>query len=205
MGNKRHERGWFWATLVLSSISIVALVFAFWELVENRFFRDLDYVSLHYLYISRGVVSSVLLATWAAWFVTRQRRIAEAQLRKSHARYRGLLEASPEAVILYDRHLCVLEWNASAERLYGWTRAEVCQCPLPIVPLGHHVEIQHFMHKVEYGEQVLDRETVRQNQMGEKIEVQLTLLPFREGQQLYFLEITTDIRERVRLRQRLIE
>lgn len=205
MGSRLQERRWFWATLVLSSISIVALVFAFWELVENRFFRDLDYVSLHYLYISRGVTSSVLLASWAAWFVTRQRRIAEVQLRKSHERYRGLLEASPEAVVLYDRQLRVLEWNASAERLYGWTRDEVCRHQLPIVPESRQLESREFLQKVEHGRQVLDRETLRKNKAGEEIEVQLTLLPFREGRELYFLEITADIRERVRLRQRLIE
>src|SRR5207244_7997908 len=125
MDNCLQERRWFWTTLVLSSVTIVALVFAFWELVENRFFRDLDYVSLHYLYISRGVTASVLLAIWAAWFVTRQRRIAEVELRKSHERYRGLLEASPGAVVLYDHHLRVLEWRAAAERLRGWSPAEV--------------------------------------------------------------------------------
>src|SRR5207244_8741615 len=116
MNNSLQERRWFWVTLILSSTTIVALVFAFWELVENRFFRELDYVSLHYLYISRGVTASVLLAIWAAWFVTRQRRIAEVELRKSHERYRGLLEASPGAVVLNDHHLRVLEWNAAAER-----------------------------------------------------------------------------------------
>ena len=205
MGNKQHERGWFWTTLILSSISIVALVFAFWELVENRFFRDLDYVSLHYLYISRGVTSSVLLAIWAGWFVTRQRRIAEAELRKSHERYRGLLEASPEAVVLYDHNLCVLEWNASAERLYGWTRDEIRGRELPTVPVSHQAEARECLEEVERGNRVVDRETLRKNRAGEAIEVQLTLLPFREGQQLYFLEITADIRERVRLRQRLIE
>lgn len=202
---KLQERGWFWVTLILSSISIVALVFAFWELVENRFFRDLDYVSLHYLYISRGVTSSVLLAIWAAWFVTRQRRIAEAQLRKSHERYRGLLEASPEAVILYDRDLRVLEWNASAERLYGWRRDEIYNRRLPTVPFAREAELREFLEKVEQRQPVLDRETLRRNKPGEEIEVQLTLLPFREAQHFYFLEITADIRERVRLRQRLIE
>ncbi len=29
-----RQQRWFWATLTLSSISIVALVFAIWELVE---------------------------------------------------------------------------------------------------------------------------------------------------------------------------
>jgi hypothetical protein len=52
-----------WGSLILSSTTIIALVFAFWELIENRFFRDLDYVSLHYLYISRGITASILLAT----------------------------------------------------------------------------------------------------------------------------------------------
>src|ERR1700757_3457024 len=106
-----QERRWFWVTLILSSTTIIGLVFAFWELIENRFFRDLDYVSLHYLYISRGITASILLATWAGWFVTRQRRLADQQLQKSHERYRGLLEASPGAVVLYDRDLTVLEWN----------------------------------------------------------------------------------------------
>ncbi len=66
MGRSRHERQWFWATLALSSLSIVAVVFAAWELVESHFFRDVDYLTLHYLYISRGIVSSLLLACWAA-------------------------------------------------------------------------------------------------------------------------------------------
>jgi PAS domain S-box-containing protein len=205
MNNTLHERRWFWVTLILSSTTIVALVFAFWELVENRFFRDLDYVSLHYLYISRGVTASVLLAIWAGWFVTRQRRIAEAQLRKSHERYRGLLEASPGAVVLYDKNLRVQEWNASAERLYGWTRVEIFGHQLPTCMGDRETELRQFLRQVEAGEAVLDRETVRKNRQGEEIEVQLSLLPFREGGHLYFLEVTADIRERVRLRQRLIE
>ncbi len=205
MDSTSKERRWFWITLILSSTSIVALVFAFWELVENRFFRDLDYVSLHYLYISRGITASVLLAVWAGWYVTRERRISEAQLRKSHERYRGLLEASPGAVALYDRSLRIVEWNASAERLYGWTKGEVRGNELPTVIPNRADELQTFLAKVEDGASVLDRETVRRSKAGEEIDVLLSLLPFPEGKQLFFLEVTADIRERVRLRQRLIE
>jgi len=71
------ERRWFWATLTLSSITIVTAVFALWELVENRFFRNFDYVTLHHLYITRGIASSLLLTFWAAWYVLRQRRHSE--------------------------------------------------------------------------------------------------------------------------------
>src|SRR5574340_110120 len=205
MRDAEQERRWFWATLMLSSLSIVAVVFAFWELVENHFFRDLNYVSLHYLYISRGIASSLLLAMWAAWFVLRQRRAAEAELRRSRERYRGLLEASPGAVALYDRELNVAEWNAAGERLYGFAKAEVIGHLLPTVPPEKEVELQAFLRQVEAGEAVLDWETVRMTRQAHPVEVQLSLLPFREGGRDYFLEVTADIRERVRLRQTLLE
>jgi len=205
MGDGEQERRWFWATLILSSISIVALVFAFWELVENHYFRDLNYISLHYLYISRGIASSLLLATWAAWFVLRQRRLAEEELRRSRERYRGLLEASPGAVALYDSSLLVWEWNAAAERLFGFSKAEVIGHALPTVPAEKELELQNFLQMVDSGQSVLDHETLRRNRQGEVIEVQLSLLPFRERGHGYFLEVTADIRERVRLRQTLLE
>jgi len=202
MGEKR----WFWATLTLSSITIVSIVFAAWELIDNRFFRDADYLTLHYLYITRGVATSLLLAFWAAWFVSRQRRKSEENLRRSRERYRGLLEAFPGAVVLYDSGLRVLEWNASAERLYGYPRAEICGQPLPIVPAAKTAELEEFMRRVGTGEAVLDVETMRQPKAGEPFEVQLSLLPFREpAGPAYFLEVTSDIRERVQWRRRMLE
>ena len=198
-------RGWFWATLALSSFSLVALVFAFWELVENRFFRDLDYVSLHYLYISRGIASSILLGMWAAWFVLRERRAAEEELRRSRERYRGLLDVSPGAVALFGADLRVLEWNASAERLYGYDRETVLDLPLPTVPTQRRDELGELMARVSHGEAVLDRESERIDANGAPIQVQLSLLPFQEGGELFYLEVAADIRERVRLRERLIE
>jgi PAS domain S-box-containing protein len=202
MGEKR----WFWATLTLSSITIVSAVLALWELAENRFFRDANYITLHYLYVTRGVASSLLLAFWAAWFVLRERRKSEEDLRRSRERYRGLLEACPVAVILYDSSLRVMEWNASAERMYGFARDAICGQPLPILPAGKDAELADFMRRVERGEAVLDVETMRQPRSGDPFEVQLSLLLFRESAgPTYFLEVTSDIRERVRWRSRMLE
>ncbi|HEV2446194.1 MAG TPA: PAS domain S-box protein, partial [Candidatus Sulfopaludibacter sp.] len=200
------EKRWFWATLTLSSITIVSVVFAAWEVLENRFFRYANYVTLHYLYLTRGVASSLLLAFWAAWFVLHQRRKSEEDLRRSRERYRGLLEAFPGAVILYDRALRVLEWNASAGRMYGYARDEVSGRPLPIIPPAKSAELADFIRRVEAGETVLEVETLRQPKLGEPVEVLLSLLPFREGPgPLLFLEVTSDIRERVRWRQHMLE
>lgn len=202
----RGESRWFWATLALSSASIVAVVFALWELLENRFFRDVDYVTLHSLYITRGVASSLLLASWAAWYVLKQKRRSEAELRRSREHYRNLLEASPGALALYDSSLRVFEWNATAERLYGYRRQELIGRPLPTVPQERQAELRSFLDRVASGQPVLDVETERCDRGGGRFDVQMTLLPFRDlsGRDL-FLEATSDIRERVRLRQAMLE
>lgn len=201
-----EEAGWFWVTLLLSCVSIVGVVFAAWELVESRFFREVDYTTLHYLYISRGIASSLLLAAWAAWYVLRVRRRSEEKLRRSWEHYRRLLEASPGAVALLDSELRVTEWNATAERLYGYAREDVLGGRLPTVPSDRGDELRHLLDEVREGRPVIDLETRRCERGGQSFEVQLTLLPFRDaaGQDL-FLEVTSDIRERVRMRERLLE
>ena len=200
------NRRWFWATLTLSSITLVAVVFAIWELVEYRYFRDVDYLTLHYLYITRGMGSSLLLAFWAAWYVLRERKASEEALRRSHEWYRGMLEVSPGAVALYDAKLRVAEWNAAAERLYGFTRNEALGAILPTVPGEKMPELEGFMAAVQQERSILDAETRRQGKDGKSFDVQLSLIPFRDlSGEPCFLEITSDIRERVRLRQTLLE
>jgi PAS domain S-box-containing protein len=206
MNRSLREARSFWATLLLSSVSIVAVVFAAWELVESQFFRHVDYVTLHYLYISRGIMSSLLLAVWAAWYVLRVRRRSEDELRRSWEHYRNLLEASPGAVALFNSDLQVTEWNATAERLYGYSKQQVLGCSLPTVPADRVEELRQQMQRVRTGQPVADLETRRADRGGTSFEVQLSLLPFRDsaGQDL-FLEVTSDIRERVRLREHLLE
>ncbi len=197
---------WFWLTLTLSSTTVVSIVFLVWELIEDSYFRNLDYRTLHYLYITRGIASSLLLAFWAAWYVLRERKASELQLHQSREHYRGLLEASPGAVALYDGNLVITEWNAAAERLYGFTKAEALGCRLATVPPEKEPELRDFLDRARQGHAVLDVETRRRSKSGEALDVQLSLLPFHGvSDQNYFLEVTNDIRERVRLRQALLQ
>src|SRR3989304_1228400 len=109
--SQENEQGiWFWTTLLLSCVTILAVVFLVWELLEQCFFRSLDFRQLHYLYISRGVVSSVVLAAWAVWFVLRERRKAEEELRRSRERYWAMLAHAADAVVLLDQDLTGLDW-----------------------------------------------------------------------------------------------
>ena len=202
-----HWSGWQWATLMLSSVSIVAAVFATWELVENRLFRNVDYVTLHTLYITRGMTSSLLLASWAAWYVLRQRRQSEAELRRSREHYRHLLEASPGAVALYDASLRVTEWNQAAERLYGFSKAEVIGRELPTVP-GGKARGAAGAPAESRTPGIRLRSSRRCDGTRAGSCSRCSSACFRSGRarvRATFLEVTEDIRERVRLRQTLLE
>ncbi|MBL0927586.1 MAG: PAS domain S-box protein [Phycisphaerales bacterium] len=52
------------------------------------------------------------------------RREAMDELRRSQQRMRHLVEQSPMAVIVWDTEFRVVEWNASAERIFGWPASE---------------------------------------------------------------------------------
>ncbi len=204
MAGSAPQRNWFWLTLTLSSITVIGVVLALWELIQNRFFRNLDYLTLHYLYITRGIAVSMLLAFWAAWFVLRERKEKEEQLRQSSERYRAILDCSPSAILLFDGRLQISECNAAAERLYGFSKEELIGRPLPTIPASRRDELETFLRQVVAGEAVLDAETQRCNKRGDCFDVQLSLLPFDRAAECCFLEVTSDIRERVRLRDTLL-
>lgn len=150
-------RPWFFLTVALSCLTLLALVFSLWELVEHRYFRDLDYVTLHHLYITRGVTSSLLVGMWASWLVLRERRRREAQLQQSCEHYRTILDHMPEAVILFDEHFRVEEWNEAAERLYGLQRQQVLREVLPTVPGERWSELQEVVALVARAEKSFAR------------------------------------------------
>lgn len=65
--------------LALSTVTLAVLVFLGWELVVDDWFRSADWPTVHWLFMTRGITTSVLLAAWAAWSVWRYRIKTEQQ------------------------------------------------------------------------------------------------------------------------------
>ena len=207
MTPEKNQRVWFWTTLLLSCLTVLSVVFATWELVEQRFFQDLDFRQLHYLYITRGVASSLLLAAWAVWFVLRERRKTEEELRRSRERYWAMLAHAADAVVLLDQDLTVLEWNPQATTLYGYSREEVIGKPLSTLGLTEQEELLHILGRLKHGEPVVEMETRRRNRAGQWVDVGLRVSSFQEvgSGQMVLLEMASDLREKIRLRQKALE
>ncbi|MDY7226708.1 sensor histidine kinase [Hyalangium rubrum] len=82
--------------------------------------------------MSLGGVALVFLAAVALNRIDTERRQANAALEASEARYRGLLESAPDAVVTADRFGRIIFINAQAERVFGYPREEL---------LGQKVEV----------------------------------------------------------------
>jgi PAS domain-containing protein len=104
---------WFLVTLALSCVTILAVVFSLWELIEHRYFRDPGHNPPLSLHQPRG---RLVPACWPVGYLVRPAGAAPArgQLERSYEHYRALLNNMPEAVVLIDESFRVLEWNQAA-------------------------------------------------------------------------------------------
>ncbi|HWP93061.1 MAG TPA: ATP-binding protein [Thermodesulfobacteriota bacterium] len=189
----RHTR--FWATLILSSLTIVLFTFLLWELMENSLFEDLDYKTLHYLYITRGITVSLLLACWAAWFVWKEKLKHQERLDK-------IINNSTDAILVYDETGQITAFNKTAESLFCDNRKRV-KTVWDIVPYEKRVDFSKRLENVKNGEKVINYETERLFKDGKKFPVSIGLIYVKEDGR--FVETIRDIRESLILRNKIID
>ncbi|WP_166826051.1 response regulator [Thalassoroseus pseudoceratinae] len=133
--------------------------------------------------------------------VTEQRRVNAQQ-----ARLAALVESSDDAIIAktFDDH--IVDWNAGAERIYGYTSEEaVGQHISLIVPSDRLSETHKFRETLLRGKLVRNRETMRIRKDGQPIHVSLTMSPILdlEGNMVLVSTIERDVTRRVQREREL--
>jgi PAS domain S-box-containing protein len=124
-----------------------------------------------------------------------ERRQAEAR----NLRLASIVDSSPEAILSKDLSGAILSWNRGAERLLGYTEAEVLGKNVRlIVPENRLSEEAHFLAEVEHGRRVTRYETTRRRKDGSEVQVSLIVSPIREagGKIVGASSIAHDITER---------
>jgi PAS domain S-box-containing protein len=164
------------------------------------------------------VLSSSLLAmedgrrlrVSAATDVTEMRRTEEA-LRASNERLSQLaaiIESSDDAIIGRTLDGVITTWNRGAERLYGYTAAEmVGKSADLLVPADGPGEFPSLTEKLRRGESVAGHETTRVCKDGRRIQVSLTLSPIQDAQGniTAVSAIARDITDRKLLEEQLVQ
>ena len=158
------------------------------------------------LFAVSEVVTIVGLFWVSAWRINRldlEHRQAESQRRLLAA----IVESSQDAILSKDLSGNITSWNQGAERLYGYSAAEIVGKPIAILmPEGIQEEATQFLRKISLGQQVTE-DTVRRRRDGSLIHVALAISPVRdlEGQIVGASAIAHDINDRKRAEQVLLE
>ena len=132
---------------------------------------------------------------------------AQEELRQATQRLQALINASPLAIVVRDAEGRIERWNPAAERMFGWTEAEVRNRMVPWYPPGKEEEGYRFRAVIMRGEAFSDVEAVRLRKDGTPLMVSLSGAPMLNdaGKAVGVLVIVADItvRKRIEMRQEL--
>jgi PAS domain S-box-containing protein len=118
----------------------------------------------------------------------------------------AIVESSDDAIISKDLDGTITSWNKGAERLYGYSAAEVLGRPISIiVPPGQQNEMTGLLKLIREGIRVEHHETERVRKDGRTIPVSVTLSPIKDhrGKIIGASAIVRDISERKRSEEAL--
>jgi two-component system NtrC family sensor kinase len=105
--------------------------------------------------------------------ITARRKAEEAR-----AQLAAMVESSDDAIIGKTLDGRITSWNAGAERLYGYPRAEVIgQSIALLIPPDRSDELPTILARLQRGERIEHFETVRMRKDGTHLEVSLTVSP----------------------------
>jgi Amt family ammonium transporter len=117
----------------------------------------------------------------------------------------GVLEASPLPVAVLDPEARVLLLNRAAERMFGWTAAELVGQPAPIRPAGDAGRVQSLLARALSGERLSGVEVCLYDKEGRPRELAAYTAPIRgDSRQVEAVVVSwLDIAERKRHEDRL--
>ena len=164
--------------------------------------------------LATGGVIALLLAASVGLAQSARRRArsaeeAEATVRASEARFRDVLDAALDAVVMMDSGGRVVSWNRRAETIFGFTRAEALGRRLAELIIPHRYREAHARGLERFlatGEgPVIDRriELSALRRDGSEFPVELTVAALEQSGALLFSAFVADITERRRAEQDL--
>lgn len=114
---------------------------------------------------------------------------------------RVLFETVPVAAIVEDLQGRIRAWNPEAERLFGWSAAEVLGRSLPFGPDADRMRAERRTQRVLDGERVHEAELDGVRQDGKRVAVSVlsVSVPDRDGRVIAILNLYADTIERKRV------
>jgi PAS domain S-box-containing protein len=141
--------------------------------------------------------------------VTEQKR-AEEELRKAEERLRSLFDSSVDAIVSADEDGRIVGWNRSAERMFGYSAAEVTGQPVMMV-VPHRYRDRHragLAHVKSGGEPHVIGKRVEMDGLrrdGAEFPLEFSLSAWKIASDRFYTAIIRDNTERRRLEAQLLQ
>ena len=136
------------------------------------------------------------------------RRQAEMALRASIERYEAVTQSSNDAIVNTSSKGIIVAWNACAERVFGYSRAEIIGQPLvSLIPAYrrelHLSDIEHILagEQNKLLEGIVEMPALRKD--GSEFEIDLSLTRWQVADGVYFTYTIRDITQRKSTEQTL--
>ncbi|MCI0454327.1 MAG: PAS domain S-box protein [Candidatus Dadabacteria bacterium] len=133
-----------------------------------------------------------------------ERRWAEERLRESEERLQAIMDNTTDAVMVYDEDGMVIAMNKEAKRLFCSKNKRELKTMWDVIPPENRADFSSRLKIVKEGSRLLDYETEKLLENGERVPVSVGLINMVEGSG-WFIETIRDIGERVRIRNKIIE
>jgi len=121
------------------------------------------------------IIDNVLKGVVALYTDISDRKQAEVAIRQSEEKYRIVLEANPDPVVVYDIEGKIIYFNPAFTRIFGWSLEELSGGKNDaFVPEKAWQETKEMIAKVLVGERFHGIETCRYNKKGKIISVNIS-------------------------------
>lgn len=161
-----------------------------------------------FLDIAMNTIGSAYLETKEQLIHQQEETVREAlQQRQSERRFRGLLEAAPDGMVIVDQQGTIAMVNAQTEKLFGYTRAELLDNPVELLVPERFRDIHPF-HRKQYGKNLPvrsmgpDLDLYARRKDGSEFPVEINLSPMEIEEEHLIIAGIRDITERKRAEEK---
>ena len=164
--------------------------------ISKNLFSALEKVGHHEIFLDPGISGSADYQSDVRHTPPNNAALAQS------SRLAAIVESSDDAIISKDLNGVITTWNASAERIFGFTAEEAIGKPSTIIiPPELHTEEAHILRRLTRGERIDHYETICVTKDNKKKNVSLSVSPVRDstGRVIGASKTAHDITERKQL------